>query len=62
MSVSLRALAEHALSPVFRAGVGRFVSHKYGYGVIDSARLVHEASLWRNVGPQVLYQSAVKVC
>jgi hypothetical protein len=45
----------------FLPGIGRFVSHKYGYGVIDTARLVYEAKLWHNVGPQVQYSSTVKV-
>lgn len=37
------------------------MSHKYGYGVIDTGMLVHEAALWKNVGPHLNYTSPLKV-
>ncbi|XP_053368611.1 furin (paired basic amino acid cleaving enzyme) a [Clarias gariepinus] len=33
-------------------GVGRKVSHSYGYGLLDAAAIVTQAKNWTNVGPQ----------
>ncbi|XP_060797058.1 furin (paired basic amino acid cleaving enzyme) a [Neoarius graeffei] len=33
-------------------GVGRKVSHSYGYGLLDAAAIVAQAKNWTNVGPQ----------
>uniref|UniRef100_A0A8C6K776 Furin (paired basic amino acid cleaving enzyme) a n=1 Tax=Nothobranchius furzeri TaxID=105023 RepID=A0A8C6K776_NOTFU len=36
-------------------GVGRKVSHSYGYGLLDASAIVSLASTWTNVGPQRKY-------
>jgi hypothetical protein len=35
-----------------RNGAGHFVSHFYGFGLLDCAQMVHQAQLWTGVGPQ----------
>lgn len=65
MAFSVLALVNLIFSNIIHgipcAGIGRFVSHKYGYGVIDTGVLVHEAALWKNVGPHLNYTSPLKV-
>jgi subtilisin-like proprotein convertase family protein len=34
-------------------GVGKWVNHKYGFGVVDAAAAVNLAKTWTNVGPEV---------
>jgi kexin len=39
-------------------GAGRFVNHKYGFGVVDAQAAVARALTWTNVGPEVTPFSA----
>ncbi len=34
-------------------GAGKWVNHKYGFGVVDAAAAVNLAKTWTNVGPEV---------
>uniref|UniRef100_A0AAR2IX76 P/Homo B domain-containing protein n=1 Tax=Pygocentrus nattereri TaxID=42514 RepID=A0AAR2IX76_PYGNA len=47
-------------------GVGRKVSHSYGYGLLDAAAIVSLAKNWTNVGPQqksiTLHLASVDAC
>jgi subtilisin-like proprotein convertase family protein/endonuclease/exonuclease/phosphatase family metal-dependent hydrolase len=40
-------------------GVGRWVNHKYGFGVVDAAAAVNAAKTWTNVGAEVSATSGV---
>uniref|UniRef100_A0A672HPQ1 Furin (paired basic amino acid cleaving enzyme) a n=1 Tax=Salarias fasciatus TaxID=181472 RepID=A0A672HPQ1_SALFA len=43
----------HLLADDWRTnGVGRKVSHSYGYGLLDASEIVKLAETWTNVGPQ----------
>ncbi|XP_054892351.1 furin (paired basic amino acid cleaving enzyme) a [Poeciliopsis prolifica] len=43
----------HLLANDWRTnGVGRKVSHSYGYGLLDASAIVSQAKTWTNVGPQ----------
>uniref|UniRef100_A0A4W4GA02 P/Homo B domain-containing protein n=1 Tax=Electrophorus electricus TaxID=8005 RepID=A0A4W4GA02_ELEEL len=43
-------------------GVGRKVSHSYGYGLLDAAAIVALAQNWTNVGPQQKFGTLVDAC
>ena len=40
-------------------GTGRWVNHKYGFGVVDAAAAVNAAKTWTNVGAEVSATSGV---
>lgn len=38
-------------------GVGRLVSHSFGYGLMDATAMVRLARQWKTVGPQRIYET-----
>ncbi|KAB7507163.1 Furin-like protease 2 [Armadillidium nasatum] len=43
----------------FRNAVGRYVSHKFGYGLMDAGAMVNLARRWRSVPPQHVCQTVI---
>ena len=42
-----------------RNGVGRWYSHRFGYGFINAGKMVDLAKKWGNVGPQQKYSKTI---
>eukprot|EP00124_Ichthyophonus_hoferi_P002891 Ihof_evm5s220 gene=Ihof_evmTU5s220 len=43
----------------FKNGAGKWVSHHFGFGAVDSAALVEGSRKWQTVGPQIRYNTTV---
>ncbi|RIA85868.1 peptidase S8/S53 domain-containing protein [Glomus cerebriforme] len=42
-----------------RNAAGRLFSHKYGYGLLDAYRIVQNAKIFKNLGPQVFLEMPI---
>lgn len=44
----------------FHTSAGYFVHHNYGFGMMDADKMVTMAQTWKNVGPQIIFNSPVQ--